>query len=440
MNSLKSISPLDGRYADKTKELRETFSEFELIRCRIYVEIEYFIFFLTKILKIILLPDTKKFLDDICLDFDENECLRIKEIEKETNHDVKAVEYYIKEKLKDKPIEKYKEFVHFGLTSQDINSVSYVIQLKNYTKSSFSTELFKCLGSLSFLINETKRVVMLARTHGQPATPTTMGKELEVFHSKIKNQYNMLLDVRYKTKFGGATGNLNAHRVAFPDVDWEKELEEFLEIFGVGRHRYTTQIDNYEMYAVIFDTIRRIQTIFVDFCQDIWYYISLEYFTLKKKEGEIGSSTMPHKVNPIDFENAEGNFLLSNAILQFLSNKLPISRLQRDLTDSTLLRNLGVAFGYGFIALKSVQKGIEKLQINKEKIHNDLDKNWCVILEGIQTILRREAYPNAYEIVKDFINKNKILNQNVIAGFIDGLDLNSIVKDELKRITPFNYC
>ena len=440
MSSLKSISPLDGRYSDKTIELQEIFSEYGLMRCRINVEIEYFIFMLERILGVKISLETRDFLNNIGMHFDEEDGLRIKEIEKKTNHDVKAVEYFIKEKFIGKKVEKYKEYIHFGLTSQDVNSVSYVVQIKYYIENIFIKELLNLLEHLYKLADETRYIAMLGRTHGQHATPTTMGKELLVFTEKLKYQLSILDNVKYRSKFGGATGNLNAHYISYKDVDWEKQLDEFLLVFGIGRYQYTTQIDNYDGYAVIFDCVRRIQTVLVDFCQDIWMYISYDYFTLKKVDGEIGSSTMPHKVNPIDFENAEGNFLMSNNILQFLSNKLPVSRLQRDLTDSTLLRNLGVAFGYGLIGLKSVKKGISKLEINEIKISKELSDSWYVVLEGIQTILRREGFEEPYELVKKFLKDNKSPGKSEIYTFIENLDIDLDLKFELKRITPFSYC
>jgi len=439
MSSLFNISPLDGRYASKTQELNEVFSEFGLMRCRIHVEIDYFVFILENILNVRVSLDTKKFLIDIGLTFDEFDAERVKEIEKETNHDVKAVEYYLKEKLQDRLVGNYKEYIHFGLTSQDVNSLAYVIQIKHYTEEIFNPFIKKFLDKLYTLADETKDIVLLSRTHGQPATPTKLGKELMVFHSKIEYQLNILNNIEYCSKFGGAVGNMNAHYAAFPDVNWKEKMEQFLLTFKIKRHEYTTQIDNYDMYAVVFDALRRIQTVMVDFSQDIWLYISMDYFKLKKVDGEIGSSTMPHKVNPIDFENAEGNLLLSNTLLQFFSNKLPISRLQRDLTDSTVLRNLGVAFGHGLIAIKSLTHGTNKLIVNTEKIYMDLNDNWCVALEGIQTVLRRTGFPNPYETVKSFLKDCNNPTKGDIHDFIDSLNIDGRIKKDLKEITPFNY-
>ena len=439
MSSLTNISPLDGRYANKTKVLKDIFSEFGLMKCRVHVEIDYFIFFLEEILNVRMTLDTKKFLVEIATNFDEYDATLIKEIEEKTNHDVKAVEYFIKNKLSDRLVYNYKEYIHFGLTSQDINSVAYMIQIKHYTESIFGPALKDFMKDLKKLADDTKDIVILARTHGQPATPTKMGKELMVFYEKLEYQHKILNEIEYCSKFGGAVGNLNAHKVAFPDVDWENKMGFFLETFKLTRHKYTTQIDNYDMYAVIFDALRRIQTVLVDYCQDMWLYISMDYFKLKKTDTEVGSSTMPHKVNPIDFENAEGNFLLSNTLLQFLSNKLPVSRLQRDLTDSTILRNLGVTFGHGLVAIKSVHAGTNKLIINTEKIFMDLNDNWCIILEGIQTQLRRIGFPEPYEKVKEFLKTNNHPSKGSIHDFVDSLDLDERVKAQLKNLSPFNY-
>lgn len=439
MSYLKNISPIDGRYQSKTQELKDVFSEFGLMQCRIHVEIDYFIFFLEQVLNVRMTLDTKKFLLDIAINFDENDALKIKEIESTTKHDVKAVEYFIKDKLRDRHVDQYKEYIHFGLTSQDINSISYVMQIKHYVESNFNRHVKAFLEDLHNLANDTRDVRILARTHGQPATPTSMGKELMVFHDRISHQLNILNNIKYYSKFGGASGTLSAHYSAFPDKDWKSLMDQFLLTFNISRHQHTTQIDNYDMYAIVFDAIRRIQTILIDFCQDIWLYISMDYFKLKKKEGEIGSSTMPHKVNPIDFENAEGNFQLSNTMLQFLSNKLPISRLQRDLTDSTVLRNLGVTFGYGLVALKSVRIGTSKLIINTEKIFMDLNDNWCVVLEGIQTILRRVNYPSPYETVKEFLQSEINPTKGSIHDFIDSLNVEESVSCEMKALSPFTY-
>ena len=436
---LLSISPLDGRYSTKCEELQGIFSEYSLIKCRLHIEVEYLVFILEKILNLKISLSTREFLNKLCVDFNIRDAMQIKDIEKTTNHDVKAVEYYLKEKIKGKPIEKYSEYIHFGLTSQDINSVSYIVQIKHFVNGVFINNIDTLLQDLNKLIDDTKSVSMIARTHGQTASPTTMGKEMMVFSYKLKMQMDMLRKTEYYTKFGGATGNMNAHYAAFPSVEWEMLLNDFIISMGFTRHMYTTQIDNYEMYAVIFDNVRRIQTVLVDMCQDIWTYISMDYFKLRKLDGEIGSSTMPHKVNPIDFENAEGNFLMSNTILQFLSNKLPVSRLQRDLTDSTVLRNMGVAFGYGLVAIKSLVKGLGKLEINHSKIEQDLNENWTVVMEGIQTILRRELYPNAYEVTKEFLKEHRNPDKETIRDFIGSLDVDEHVQTELMNLTPQTY-
>jgi adenylosuccinate lyase len=440
---LKNISPLDGRYYTKTIKLREIFSEYALIKYRIYFEIEYLLFLFPLISqeneKISQIHEEK--LEDIYKCFTEEEALRVKEIEKITNHDVKAVEYYIKEKLDKLELSQYKSYIHFGLTSQDINSLCYVIQIRNYITNLFIPSVQKMIELLSHISQKYIKTPMLSFTHGQSATPTTLGKEIMVFSEKIQFHIQELERFKYKSKFGGAVGNLNAHYVSYPNIDWINQCNIFLQTFDIARHKYTTQIDNYDQYSIIFDHVKRIQTIFIDLCQDMWIYISKEYFILKKTAGEIGSSTMPHKVNPIDFENAEGNFYLSNQILEFLSKKLPVSRMQRDLTDSTLLRNLGVAFGYGFIAIQSLSKGLKKIEVNKKKLYTDLNHNWIIIMEGIQTILRREGISNAYELTKEFIenNENNEITKEKIHYFIDLLDISINIKKELKQITPFNY-
>ena len=436
-----NISPLDGRYYEKTKELQEIFSEYGLQKYRVEIEIKYFIFFLENIFKLNMTEKNKLLLNNLYIHFSKEDAFKIKEIESTTNHDVKSIEYFIKLILSETDFDVYKEYVHFGLTSQDINSVSYVLQIKYYVEKIFIPEVTKLINVLNNTIEKSKNIVMLGFTHGQPASTTTMSKELKVFVEKIKYHLASLSQIKYYSKFGGATGNLNAHYVTFPNINWEMEMSNFLKTsFDLTRHQYTTQIDNYDMYTIIFDSIRRIQTVLIDLCQDIWLYIYNDYFILEKPDREIGSSTMPHKINPIDFENAEGNFLLSNNILQFLSNKLPVSRLQRDLTDSTLLRNLGVTFGYGLVGLKSTGNGLNKLKINKKKIEKDLGNNWCIILEGIQSILKRDGFSNSYELVKTFADNNKNPTKDDIDKFIDSLDLSNNISDELKRITPFNYC
>ena len=441
MTFLSSLSPLDGRYEKDTNELKQIFSEYALIRYRIYIEIEYFLFLITNILNISIDKNLKEKILNIYLNFTEEEGQKVKLIEETTKHDVKAVEYYIKEKLDEIKFNKYKEYVHFGLTSQDINSVCYVIQMRNFVIDIFRPLVVNTIDTLNKIIQKNQTTIMLSRTHGQIASPTTVGKEFRVYKDKLTYHLQELEDgkFRYTTKFGGAVGNLNAHYIAYPQINWEKKLEEFLSLFDLGRHKYTTQIDNYDHYSIIFDQVKRIQTILLDLCQDIWLYISMDYFTLKKKQGEIGSSTMPHKINPINFENTEGNLQLSNTLLEFLSRKLPISRLQRDLTDSTILRNLGTAFGYGIVGLKSLHKGLEKLEVNKEKIAEDLNNHWEVIFEGIQTILRRENIENAYELSKIFIETNKNPSKVEIHEFIEGLNISQEIKLELKQITPQNY-
>jgi adenylosuccinate lyase len=441
MNTLSCLSPLDGRYVKDISELKQIFSEYALIRYRLYIEIEYFLFLLTNVLNISIDKNMKENILNIYLDFTEEEAIKIKLIEETTKHDVKAVEYYIKEKLDEIQFNKYKEYVHFGLTSQDINSVCYVIQMRNFIVDIFRPLIVNTIDALNKIIKTNKNTIMLSRTHGQIASPTTVAKEFLVYKTKLTYHLQEFEDKKYQynTKFGGAVGNLNAHYVAYPKINWGKKLEEFLSLFDLGRHKYTTQIDNYDYYSIIFDQVKRIQTILLDLCQDIWLYISMDYFILKKKQGEIGSSTMPHKINPINFENAEGNFQLSNTLLEFLSRKLPVSRLQRDLTDSTILRNLGTAFGYGIVGLKSLHKGLEKLEVNKEKIAEDLNNHWEVIFEGIQTILRRENIENAYELSKIFIENNKNPSKVEIHKFIEGLNISQEIKLELKQITPQNY-
>ena len=441
MNTLSCLSPLDGRYVKDISELKQIFSEYALIQYRLYIEIEYFLFLITDILNISIDKNMKEKILNIYLDFTEEEAIKIKVIEETTKHDVKAVEYYIKEKLDEIHFNKYKEYVHFGLTSQDINSVCYVIQMRNFIVDIFRPLIVNTIDALNKIIQKNQTTIMLSRTHGQIASPTTVAKEFLVYKTKLTYHLQEFEDEKfqYNTKFGGAVGNLNAHYLAYPKINWGQKLEEFLSLFNLGRHKYTTQIDNYDYYSIIFDQVKRIQTILLDLCQDIWLYISMDYFILKKKQGEIGSSTMPHKINPINFENAEGNFQLSNTLLEFLSRKLPVSRLQRDLTDSTILRNLGTAFGYGIVGLKSLHKGLEKLEVNQEKIAKDLNNHWEVIFEGIQTVLRRENIKNAYELSKIFIENNKNPSKEEIHEFIEGLNISQEIKLELKQITPQNY-
>lgn len=440
--SLQAISPIDGRYADKTTELIPFFSEEALIKYRILVEIEYFI-----TLCELPLPELKDFpkqlfsnLRDLYLNFDLNAAKEVKEIEKTTNHDVKAVEYFIKRAFDRLNIAAYKEFIHFGLTSQDINNTAVPLSIKDAMNKVYYPELQHITDSLKGFADEWKNVPLLARTHGQPASPTRLGKEIEVFIVRIEEQVKLLKTIPFAAKFGGATGNYNAHKVAYPAVDWKSFGTNFVEKkLGLYHSFPTTQIEHYDHLASLFDALKRINTILIDFDRDIWTYISMDYFKQKIKKGEVGSSAMPHKVNPIDFENSEGNLGIANAIFEHLSAKLPISRLQRDLTDSTVLRNVGVPFGHTLIALKSTSKGLGKLLLNEEKIRWDLEQNWAVVAEAIQTILRREGYPNPYEALKGLTRTNEKINKQTIASFIETLDISQKIKDELKTITPENY-
>src|SRR5574344_2358812 len=440
--ALTAVSPIDGRYRNKVELLSEYFSEFALIRYRIRVEIEYFI-----ALCEIPLPQLKSFkhsnfkeLRDIYGSFTPEDALRVKEIEKITNHDVKAVEYYIKEQFKKLKIEKYQEFVHFGLTSQDINNTATPLSLKEGIAAAYMPAYEEVEEMLKNYSKEWKNVAMLAHTHGQPASPTRLGKEIAVFVSRLEEQKRLLKSVPYCSKFGGATGNFNAHFLAYPKIDWNKFAKDFQEeTFGLKRSYPTTQIEHYDDLAAIFDGLRRINTILIDLCRDMWTYISMEYFKQKIKAGEVGSSAMPHKVNPIDFENAEGNFGMANAIFTHLSMKLPISRMQRDLTDSTVLRNIGVPVAHSIIAFKSLKKGLSKLILNEEIIDRDLDNNWAVVSEGIQTILRREGYPHAYEALKELTRVNTKISKESISQFVNNLNVSEAVKKELLAITPRNY-
>jgi adenylosuccinate lyase len=440
--SLMAVSPVDGRYKTKTAVLRKYFSEYALIKYRVEVEIEYFIA-LCEIplpqLKVFFRPDFDK-LRNIYNDFSESDAKRIKEIEKTTNHDVKAVEYFLKEKFDDLGLAKYKEFIHFGLTSQDINNTAVPLSIKDCMNEVYSPALFEIIELLDGLTIEWKDVSMLARTHGQPASPTRLGKEIQVFSARLKEQLTQMDQIPFSSKFGGATGNLNAHIVSFPEIDWDKFGYHFVNNYlGLHRSFPTTQIEHYDNLASLLQCMSRINTILIDFCRDIWTYVSMDYFKQKIKEGEVGSSAMPHKVNPIDFENAEGNLGIANAISQHLAEKLPISRLQRDLTDSTVLRNIGMPYAHILIAFESIKKGIGKLLLNKDKIDNDLENNWIVIAEAIQTVLRRENYPNPYEALKSLTRTNEKITHNTFISFIDGLNVSDKVKAELKNITPFNY-
>ncbi|HET8963074.1 MAG TPA: adenylosuccinate lyase [Chitinophagales bacterium] len=441
-NDLMNISPIDGRYSGKVSELAPYFSEFGLFKFRLYVEIEYFIS-LTEI----PLPQLSSFdaqlrplLRNIYKKFDITECAKIKEIEKTINHDVKAVEYYIKEYFEKLGLQKYKEFIHFGLTSQDINNTAIPISFRDAVIDVYYPMLEETVAILSDLANKWSKIPMLARTHGQAASPTMVGKEIRVFIERLNAQRQLLYAVPFSAKFGGATGNFNAHFVAYPDIDWISFADEFVSSrLNLVRCRYTTQIEHYDNLAASFDGLKRINTILIDLCRDIWTYIGMDYFKQTVNKNEVGSSAMPHKVNPIDFENGEGNLGMANAIFEHLSNKLPLSRLQRDLTDSTVLRNIGTPMAHTVIALKSIQKGLKKLEVNEQKIHEDLDKNWAVISEAIQTILRREGYPKPYEALKSLTRGNANITKESIQTFIDTLEVSNEIKEQLHSITPFNY-
>ena len=446
--SLMAVSPIDGRYASKAAPLRDYFSEFALIRNRVRVEIEYFIALCS-----IPLPQLSNFgegtgktreelfaaLRDIYRNLTPEEASRVKEIEKVTNHDVKAVEYFIKEHFKALEITPWQEFVHFGLTSQDINNTSQPIMLKEALENEYMPRLQEILSILRADALEWKDVTMLARTHGQPATPTRMGKEIEVFIARLEEQIRQLSQLTYPAKFGGATGNMNAHKIAYPDIDWPSFADSFVSSLGLKRSCPTTQIEHYDNLAAIFDCMRRINTILIDLCRDVWTYISMEYFRQKVAKNEVGSSAMPHKVNPIDFENAEGNLGMADAVLTFLSMKLPVSRLQRDLTDSTVLRNVGVPFAHCLISFASLKKGLGKLILNREAIDADLHRNWAVVAEALQTILRRENYPNPYETLKNLTRTGAAIDEDTIARFVESLDVPETVKEELRAVTPWNY-
>jgi len=440
INSINAISPIDGRYSNQTFNLQDFFSEKALIKYRLKIEIEYFIK-LTE-LKIDGLKSWKKsnnkLLRKIYNDFDEKNALEIKEIEKTTNHDVKAVEYFLKNRFKSLRFEKFSEFVHFGLTSQDINNSAIPLSIKDYIKS-YKLLIQTLLKLIKQKSKEYKSISMLARTHGQPASPTRLGKEFEVFEVRINEQIKQLNNIPFSAKFGGATGNFNAHHLSFPKIKWKKFAESFMKDLGLKLSFPTTQIEHYDNLASLFDNLKRINTIIIDFNKDMWLYISMDYFKQKIKKGEIGSSAMPHKVNPIDFENSEGNLGLANSIFNHLSIKLPISRLQRDLTDSTVLRNIGVPIAHTIIGINSTIKGINKLLVNSDKINEDLENNWIVIAEGIQNILRKEGYPNPYELLKDLTRNNKKINQDTFIKFIDSLNISKKLKKDLKKISPYNY-
>jgi adenylosuccinate lyase len=442
LSLLTAISPVDGRYRTKSEAYAAFFSEYALIRYRVLVEVEYFIALCEIPLKQLEQVPTDVFpkLRSVYQNFTEADAQRIKEIEKTTNHDVKAVEYFLKEKFDAFRLDQFKEFIHFGLTSQDINNTSIPLSIKEALKSVYLPEMDQLLQVLNHLADEWRDISMLAKTHGQPASPTRLGKEVMVYVSRLNQQIDFLKAVPCSAKFGGATGNYNAHTVAYPAIDWKKFGNSFVaEKLGLEREQWTTQISNYDNMAAQFDALKRVNTILIDLCRDIWTYVSMEYFKQKIKAGEIGSSAMPHKVNPIDFENAEGNLAIANALFEFLSAKLPVSRLQRDLTDSTVLRNVGVPFAHTMIATQSILKGLEKLLLNEIAIYKDLDNTWAVVAEGIQTILRREAYPAPYEALKALTRTNEGITEKSIRDFIETLDVEDTVKEELRRITPRNY-
>ena len=443
LSLLTAISPIDGRYRGKTESLSEYFSEYALIRYRIRVEIEYFIALCELPLPALQDFDHTLFerLRDIYRQFTPADAQRVKDIEQVTNHDVKAVEYYIKEQLdKIGGLDQYKEFVHFGLTSQDINNTSVPLSVKEALQQVYYPLLEELIDQLNDYAEEWKHVPMLAKTHGQPASPTRLGKEIMVYVYRLQEQLHALQDTPLTAKFGGATGNFNAHHVAYPQYDWREFGNRFVsEKLGLEREEYTTQISNYDWLAAVFDAMRRINTIIIDLDRDFWMYISMEYFKQKIKAGEVGSSAMPHKVNPIDYENSEGNLGMANAILSFLAQKLPVSRLQRDLTDSTVLRNVGVPMGHSLIAFHSTLKGLRKLILNEDKLHEDLEETWAVVAEAIQTILRREAYPHPYEALKALTRTNEKMTEETIHAFIQSLEVSDSVKAELMAITPWNY-
>ena len=439
---LDAISPIDGRYNSKTKELQKYFSESSLIKYRVQVEIEYFIALCnSSIIQLNHFPSEKfNLLREIYSNFSSEDAKKIKEIESTTNHDVKAVEYFIKEKFNELSLSEFNEFIHFGLTSQDINNTAVPFSIKKSLVEVFYPELLELIKTLENKADEWNNIPMLARTHGQAASPTRMGKEIRVFVERITNQFKLLNEIPHTAKFGGATGNFNAHHVAFPEINWFDFANKFLkDSLDLSRQQTTTQIEHYDNLAAIMNNISRINTILIDFSRDIWAYISIDYFKQKILKDEVGSSAMPHKVNPIDFENAEGNLGFANGVFDFMAKKLPISRLQRDLTDSTVLRNIGVPIAHTLIAIKSLKKGINKLVINKEKIKIDLEDNWAVIAEAIQTILRREGYPNPYEALKKLTRLNSKITKETIIEFIDSLEIDEKIKSELKNINPSNY-
>ncbi len=435
-----AISPIDGRYASKTAKLQDYFSEKALIRYRIFVELEYFKALANSgISQLSVTSDDITLLDKILVDFSDKDAERVKEIEQTTNHDVKAVEYFIKEKIEGTAIDSFKEFIHFGLTSQDINNTAFPLMIKEALTEVIIPDIKKVVKQIEARAIEYKGIAMLAKTHGQPASPTTLGKEFHVFVERLERQLSELAACTHRAKFGGATGNLNAHKITFPDIDWVTFANAFVNSIGLEREQTTTQIAHYDEFASIFHVCQRINTILIDFCRDIWTYISMEYFKQRVVANEVGSSAMPHKVNPIDFENAEGNLGLANAILDHLASKLPISRLQRDLTDSTVLRNVGVPFGHMVISLASISKGMSKLLLNQAKLNEDLDQNWAVVAEAIQNILRREGFDKPYEALKALTRGSNTIDKQSIHTFIESINVSDNIKAELKVITPFNY-
>ncbi len=439
LSALTAIGPVDGRYRKQLHQLDEYFSEYALIKYRVLVEVEYFLFLAEK--KFFKLPAVaKEHLLKVAAEFSVDDAAQIKETEKITNHDVKAVEYFLKTALDKCNAAHLKEWIHFGLTSQDINNTAVPLSWKHATEHEYLPAILNLQASINKIAEAYKAVPMLAKTHGQPASPTKLGKEMMVFVERIENQIQLFSYVPFAAKFGGATGNFNAHNVAYPKYNWVKFANEFVETkLNLDRQQYTTQIEHYDTLAAHFDAIKRINTILIDFCRDIWTYISMDYFKQKTKKGEIGSSAMPHKVNPIDFENAEGNLGIANALLEHFSSKLPVSRLQRDLTDSTVLRNIGVPVAHTILAIKSIEKGIEKLVLNEVAINKDLENNWAVVAEAIQTVLRRENYPKPYEALKELTRGKNAIDKKAIHSFINTLKVSAAVKKELRSITPFNY-
>lgn len=439
LQNLTAISPVDGRYRSQLQHLDIYFSEFALIRYRVQVEIDYFLFLAEKKFFKLSAPQQQA-LRDVVANFSVDKAVEIKNLESITNHDVKAVEYFLKRELEALKLDHLKEWVHFGLTSQDINNTSIPLSWKDALENELMPGLSNLILKLKGLAKDWKDIPLLARTHGQPASPTRLGKEIMVFVERLENQLQQLSALPTTAKFGGATGNFNAHKVAYPKTDWIKFGNQFVEEkLGLQRQQFTTQIEHYDNLAAQMDSIKRINTILIDLCRDIWTYVSLDYFKQKIKKGEVGSSAMPHKVNPIDFENAEGNLGIANALWEHLSAKLPISRLQRDLTDSTVLRNLGVPFAHSILSLKSIEKGLNKLLLNEDKIRQDLDNNWAVVAEAIQTILRRENYPNPYEALKELTRGNAAITKKTMQDFIKGLKVSADVKKELMAVTPFSY-